>query len=86
MIEDNDFYSIWLEENGNPAIEQLAALNVELAAKVKDALSENALSEMQIAQTLDVNPDEIGRWLSGRHTFSLKMIQAISGMLATNAV
>lgn len=86
MIEDNDFYTIWLEENGNPAIEQLTALNLDLAAKVKEAFNENTLSEMQLAQTIDVNPDEIGRWLNGRHTFSLKMVQAISGILATTAV
>lgn len=80
-MEENDFVSIWLEETGNPAIEQLATLNIELAAKTTEAITNNMLSEHDLAMALDVNPDEIKRWLAGRHTFSLNMIKEISAQL-----
>ena len=77
-MEENDFVSIWLEETGNPAIEELTKLNLEVAAKTAKILAENALSENQLAVSLDINPDEIKRWLSGRHSFSIKTINEIS--------
>lgn len=78
FIEDNDFVSIWLAETGNPAIEQLAQLNTELAANAIKILNENTLSETELAKAVDINHDEIQRWLNGRHTFSMKTMKEIS--------
>ncbi|MBC8988148.1 hypothetical protein H9X96_20535 [Pedobacter sp. N36a] len=81
-MEENDFVAIWLEESGNPAIEELTQLNQDLASKTSKMLANNVLSENDLAIALDINPDEIKRWLMGRHPFSLKMIKEISGTLA----
>lgn len=80
-MEENDFVSIWLEESGNPAIEELAQLNLDVAGKAEKILADKGLSANDLAVSLDVNPDEIQRWLTGRHTFSVKMINEISGTL-----
>ena len=81
-MEENDFVAIWLEESGNPAIEQLTQLNLDLASKTAKTLAEQGLSPNDLAISLDINPDEINRWLTGRHTFSAKIIKEISGTLA----
>jgi len=81
-MEENDFVSIWLEESGNPAIEELAQLNLDVASKTEKNLAEQGLSPNDLAVSLDINPDEINRWLTGRHTFSAKIIKEISNTLA----
>lgn len=81
-MEENDFVAIWLEESGNPAIEELAQLNLDLARKTEKILADKGLSTNDLAISLDINPDEINRWLSGRHTFSAKIIKEISDTLA----
>lgn len=81
-MEENDFVSIWLEETGNPAIEQLTQLNLEVANKTAKVLAENGLEDNDLAVSLDINPDEIKMWLTGRHSFSLKTIDEISTQLA----
>ncbi|RAJ27292.1 helix-turn-helix domain-containing protein [Pedobacter cryoconitis] len=81
-IEKNDFAAIWLEETGNPAIEELTQLNLDVADKTAKTLADKGLSEDELAVSLDINPDEIKRWLSGRHSFSIKTIKEISDILA----
>lgn len=80
-MEENDFVSVWLKETGNPAIEELTNLNLKVSTKTAKVLAENAVSENQLAVSLDINPDEIKRWLSGRHSFSVKTINEISKLL-----
>jgi ribosome-binding protein aMBF1 (putative translation factor) len=82
QMEDNDFVSIWLEENGNPAIEELTQLNLDIASKTAETLADRGVSENELAVSVDINPDEIKRWLMGRHSFSIKTIKEISGQLA----
>lgn len=81
-MEENDFVSIWLEESGNPAIEELAQLNLDVASKTEKNLAEQGLSQNDLAVSLDINPDEINRWLTGRHTFSAKIIKEIADKFA----
>lgn len=81
-MEENDFVSIWLEESGNPAIEELTQLNLDVASKTVKMLADKGLSENDLAISMDINPDEIKRWLTGRHSFSMKTIKEISGTLA----
>ena len=76
-MEENDFVSIWLEETGNPAIEKLAQLNLQIVNKTSKVLAEKAVTENDLASILDINPDEIKRWLTGRHVFSIKTINEI---------
>lgn len=81
-MEKNDFAAIWLAENGNPAIEELAQLNLDVAEKAKKAITDENLSVAELAVSLDINPDEINRWLTGRHTFSVKIINEIQNTIA----
>lgn len=77
-MQENDFVSIWLEETGNPAIEEINRLNLELAEKTATSIKGNQLTENELAISLDINPDEIKRWLNGRHVFSFKVLEDIS--------
>ena len=82
-MEENDFVSIWLQETGNPAIEKLTEMNLELAAKTAKIMNEKGLSAEHLANILDINPDEIKRWLIGKHLFSTKVLKEISAAIAT---
>ena len=42
-MEKNDFAAIWLAETGNPAIEELAQLNLDVAEKAKKAITDEKL-------------------------------------------
>ncbi|QNR86141.1 hypothetical protein H9N25_06930 [Pedobacter riviphilus] len=80
-MKENDFVSIWLEETGNPAIEKLEQLNLEVANKTIKVLAEKNSTENDLAYILDINPDEIKRWFMGRHIFSIKTINEINAAL-----
>lgn len=80
-MEENDFVSIWLAESGNPAIEELTQLNLDVAGKTVKILADKGLSANDLAISLDINPDEIKRWLVGRHPFSVKIIKEISDIM-----
>lgn len=84
-MEKNDFAAIWLTESGNPAIEELTALNLEVASKTEKTLTDNNHSANDLAVSLDINPDEIKRWLMGRHSFSIKIINEILDRMAAYA-
>jgi len=81
-MEENDFVSIWLEETGNPAIAKLEKLNLEMANKTAEVLAAKSSTANDLAALLDINPDEIKRWLTGRHIFSIKTINEIEVALA----
>jgi len=81
-MEKNDFASIWLKESGNPAIEELTQLNLDVASKTSKTLTDKNLSANELAVYLDINPDEINRWLMGRHSFSVKIINEILDAMA----
>eukprot|EP01133_Synstelium_polycarpum_P021792 gene21792-26174_t len=84
-MEENDFVSIWLEESGNPAIAELTQLNLDLAAKATKTLADQDITENDLAVAVDINPDEIKRWLAGRHPFSIKTLKEISAALTAAA-
>lgn len=76
-MEKNDFAAIWLAESGNPAIEELTKLNLDVANKTSKTLKDKDFSANELAVALDINPDEINRWLMGRHSFSVKILNMI---------
>lgn len=80
-MEENDFVAIWLEESGNPAIEELARVNFEIAGKTAKTLADKGLTGKDLSVLVDINPVEIERWLSGRHTFSMNVLKEISATL-----
>ena len=79
-MEENDFVSIWLEETGNPAIEELARANFEVAGKTTKTLT--GLTKNDLSVMVDINPLEIERWLVGRHTFSMNVLKEITAKLS----
>ncbi len=81
-MKEDDFVSIWLEESGNPAIEELTQINADVAAKTTKLLAEKGLTENDLSIELDINADEIKRWLTGKHVYSAKTLNKISSTFA----
>jgi predicted XRE-type DNA-binding protein len=80
-MEENDFVSIWLEESGNPAIEEITKANQEAANKMSIFLSEKELNSTDLSTLLDINHYEIASWLTGNHAFSIKKLEEILQIL-----
>jgi predicted XRE-type DNA-binding protein len=80
-MEENDFVSIWLEESGNPAIEEISKANHEAANKMSNFLLENGLNSTDLSAILDINHNEISSWLNNMHSFSIKKLKEMSDML-----
>lgn len=81
-MEENDFVSIWLEESGNPAIEEITRANQEAANKMSNFLLERNLNSADLSAILDINHNEIVSWLAGMHAFSIKKLKEMSHILA----
>lgn len=77
-MEENDFVSIWLEESGNPAIEEITRANRETAEKMATFLSDKGLSSTDLSKMLDINHYEVSSWLAGNHAFSIKILRQIA--------
>nr|WP_294871115.1 hypothetical protein [uncultured Pedobacter sp.] len=85
-MEENDFVSIWLEESGNPAIEELTRVNREVADEIANFLLEKGLNSGDLSTIVDINHDEITRWLNGKHSFSMKSLKDMTHTLADHNV
>ncbi len=57
--------------------EELTKLNLDVANKTSKTLKDKDFSANELAVALDINPDEINRWLMGRHSFSVKILNLI---------
>ena len=77
-MEENDFVSIWLEENGNPAIEEITRANQETAGKMADFLSDKGLNSTDLSVMMDINHNEIASWLIGKQAFSLNKLKEMA--------
>lgn len=82
-MEENDFVTIWLEESGNPAIEEISNANHEAANKMSNFLLENGLNSTDLSTILDINHNEVSSWLNHMHSFSIKKLKEMSDMLDT---
>ncbi|MEQ7802030.1 hypothetical protein ABDJ41_19700 [Pedobacter sp. ASV1-7] len=82
-MEENDFVTIWLEESGNPAIEEISNANQEAANKMSNFLLENGLNSTDLSTILDINHNEVSSWLNHMHSFSIKKLKEMSDMLDT---
>ena len=80
-MKENDFVSIWLEESGNPAIEEITRANQEAANKIENFLLEKGLNSADLSVMLDINHSEVVRWLTGMHAFSIKKLKEMSCLL-----
>lgn len=80
-MEENDFVSIWLEESGNPAIEEITKANQEAASKMSNFLLKKGLNSNDLSAILDINHYEIAGWLTGNHAFSIKKLKEMLQIL-----
>lgn len=81
-MEENDFVSIWLEETGNPAIEELTRANRDVADKMSNFLLEKGMDSTDLSAMLDIDHNEIIRWFNGLHAFSIKKLNEMTTTVA----
>ena len=76
-IENEDLVTSWIKENGNPAIEQLTKVNLKVAKKAAELLTEKGLNVIDLATIVDTHVAEVSKWLDGKHNFSEKTLAQI---------
>jgi len=76
-IENEDLVTSWIKENGNPAIEQLTKVNLKVAKKAAELLTEKGLNVIDLATIVDTHLAEVSKWLDGKHNFSEKTLAQI---------
>lgn len=53
------------------------------ARQIEEALKKRGLSKKQFADLMGRNPSEVTKWLSGRHNFTIALLQEISDALGS---
>lgn len=53
------------------------------ARQIEEALKKRGLSKKQFADLMGRNPSEVTKWLSGRHNFTIALLQEISAALGS---
>lgn len=53
------------------------------AEQIEDALNRSGLSRKQFAELMGRSPSEVTKWLSGKHNFTIALLQEISSVLGT---
>ena len=71
----------WLEEHGDPEIEQFIEKNLAIVQKVHKALEAKGWSKAEFAEAMGKNPSEISKWLSGMHNLTLKSMVKMERVL-----
>lgn len=54
------------------------------AEQIKKALEDRGLSNKQFAELMGRNPSEVSKWLSGKHNFTIALLQEISEVLKSD--
>lgn len=78
--------SNWLEEHGDPEIEQFVEKNMAISYQVHCILEEKGWSKSDFAQKLGKRPSEITKWLSGTHNLTLKSIIKMENVLGVSLI
>ena len=67
--------------NRNPTEFEKTKRNMLLAARIDEALKTKGWSKKQLADTMQKNPSEVTKWLSGTHNFTLETLYLIESYL-----
>lgn len=65
----------------NPMEYEKTKRNMLLAARIDEALKKKGWSKKQLADSMNKNPSEVTKWLSGTHNFTLDTLYLIESYL-----
>lgn len=74
MEKEGNMITDWLDQYGDPEIEQFIEKNLAIVEKVNTVLREKGWSKATLAEKMDKNPSEVSKWLTGMHNLTLKSI------------
>ncbi|MCC8117337.1 MAG: helix-turn-helix transcriptional regulator [Bacteroidales bacterium] len=62
----------------SPVIKQEVALTMGVSDRLDELMTAKGISKIELARALGKRPNEITRWLSGQHNFTLRTIALLS--------
>lgn len=74
MKNEGNMITNWLDQHGDPEVEQFVEKNLAISEKVRLALEAKGWSKTHFAEILGKSPSEVTKWLSGTHNLTLKSI------------
>lgn len=74
MEKEGNMITDWLDQYGNPEIEKFIEKNLAITEKVRIAMEQKGWKSQDLAKTMDKNPSEVSKWLTGMHNLTLKSI------------
>lgn len=79
--KNNTMITDWLEEYGDPEIEQQVARNLAIAERIHQALEQQQLSEESFARHFGASPSRVRSWLTGMPTIHPDDLHRIAVLL-----
>lgn len=73
-LKENTMITDWLDQYGDPEVEEFIEKNLAITERVKDELEKRGWSQRDLARNMGKNPSEVSKWLSGMHNLTLKSI------------
>ena len=61
-----------------PEIKEEASLEVAISNRIYELMTARGLSKVEFARALGKRPNEITKWLSGQHNFTVRTIALLS--------
>lgn len=61
-----------------PSIQQELDYSLAISTRIHELMIERGLSKAEFAQALGKRPNEITKWLSGQHNFTIRTIAQLS--------
>lgn len=86
MKNEKNIITDWLDEHGDPEIEQFIEKNLAITEKVYKALEAKGWSKSYFAEAMGKNPSEVSKWLSGMHNLTMKSIIKMERVLGIDLI
>jgi len=86
MNKNKNTITNWLDQNGDPEIENFISKNLAIVDQVHQALKDKGWSQAQLAKVMEKRPSEVSKWLSGMHNLTLKSIIKMETALGVDLI
>ncbi len=86
MEKEGTMITDWLDQYGDPEIEEYVAKNLAIVDKVHQALDAKGWNKAQLAESMGKSPSEVSKWLSGMHNLTLKSIIKMEAALGIDLI
>jgi ribosome-binding protein aMBF1 (putative translation factor) len=86
MKTEGNMITDWLDKNGNPEIDSFIEKNLIITEKVRSAMEIKGWNYKDLSKSIDKDPIEVSKWLTGMYKIKLKNIIKMEIALAIDLI